>query len=536
MRLAVIGAGAIGSLVAGYLKEKGLDLILLAKKDTLEKIKKQGLQISGVRGDFLISKIDVREKLDTEVSLVILATKMQDLERAILENQKYLKDSFILTTQNGIGAEEIVSKYIDKNKICSSIIMFGATYLETAKVIHNFEGKWLLGKPYDKDIDVLKNIKSILGKAFDVELVEDIISKKWLKVFLNANNCLPALLGESMQEVFSDLELCEIAIGIWQEGLKVIKNAGIKLSDIGDFSVDKLKSITSLPLKEATVIFSKIMMGLSKEPLYGSILQSIKRNRPSEIDYINGAFVELGRKSNFYTPLNKKVVEMVHKVEETKKFFSKEEVILKLKNLIPAYASNKETVNTPFPKLRLTVLKVEGDCYHGYKKDDQIILDDFTHPPKHFCLGLAHVLFPVIYALSFGARFPFQENMRSLEVTCPDGGKLTFKVEIFDREGNIENIPKDKEYKEPQPKELVIEVVKSDGSCFYGYKKGDKFELKGLKCPKDFCGTAFHTIFPALFALNFGAKFFFMDNPNSIDTVTCPDKGKVVFKVSRKDE
>ena len=88
-------------------------------------------------------------------------------------------------------------------------------------------------------------------------------------------------------------------------------------------------------------------------------------------------------------------------------------------------------VDTPFPKLKLTVNKVEGHCYHGYKIGDEIVLDDFTHPPQHFCLGLAHAMFPVIYALSFGAKFPFMENQRSLLVTCPDGGKLEFKAEYF---------------------------------------------------------------------------------------------------------
>ena len=67
-------------------------------------------------------------------------------------------------------------------------------------------------------------------------------------------------------------------------------------------------------------------------------------------------------------------------------------------------------VNTPFPKLKLTVTGVFGECYHGYKIGDEITLEDFTHPPKHFCLGLAHALFPVIYALSFGAKFPFMEQ------------------------------------------------------------------------------------------------------------------------------
>lgn len=213
-------------------------------------------------------------------------------------------------------------------------------------------------------------------------------------------------------------------------------------------------------------------------------------------------------------------------------------------------------IKTPFPKLKLTVANVFGHCYHGYKIGDELILGDFTHPPKHFCLGLGHALFPVIYALSFGARFPFRDNQRSLSVTCPDGGKLEFLVEVLDEKGKVEVAPKDPDYsrqanlseggipldnknslagKGPTPKKMVIEVVKTQGKCTFGYKVGDIWETTGLKCIPGFCGAAFHTAFPALFALNFGAKFFFMDNPDSINTVTCPDGGKIVFKVSRVD-
>ncbi|MDP3041405.1 MAG: TIGR04076 family protein [Candidatus Omnitrophota bacterium] len=192
-------------------------------------------------------------------------------------------------------------------------------------------------------------------------------------------------------------------------------------------------------------------------------------------------------------------------------------------------------VNTPFPRLRLTVTQVMGVCYHGYKIGDEIILEDFTHGPKHFCLGLAHALFPVIYALSFGAKFGFRDNQRSLLVTCPDGGKLEFKAEILDKQGKLEEIPRDPEHKGPQPKKMILEVVQSKGKCTFGYKVGDKWETQGLKCIPDFCGAAFHTAFPALFALNFGAQFFFMPNPDTIDTVTCPDGGNIIFKVKRID-
>ncbi|RJP29503.1 MAG: TIGR04076 family protein [Candidatus Omnitrophota bacterium] len=195
-----------------------------------------------------------------------------------------------------------------------------------------------------------------------------------------------------------------------------------------------------------------------------------------------------------------------------------------------------ENINSPFPRLKLTVMNVYGHCYHGYKKGDELILEDFTHPPKFFCLGLAHALFPVIYALSFGAKFPFRDNQRSLLVTCPDGGKLEFMAEVLDKQGKIEKLPKAPDFKGPNPKKMVIEVVQAKGKCTFGYKVGDKWETSGLKCIPGFCGAAFHCAFPALFALNFGAKFLFMENPDSIDTVTCPDGGNIVFKVSRVKE
>jgi uncharacterized repeat protein (TIGR04076 family) len=193
-------------------------------------------------------------------------------------------------------------------------------------------------------------------------------------------------------------------------------------------------------------------------------------------------------------------------------------------------------IESPFPSIKLTVLNVYGQCYHGYKAGDEIVLEDFTHPPEHFCLGLAHALFPVAYALSFGAQFPFRDNQRSLSVTCPDGGKLDFEVEVLDQDGRVETLSKNPAYHGPNPKKMLIEVVQAKGKCFYNYKVGDKFETEGLKCIPGFCGSAFHTAFPALFALNFGARFFFMDNPDSIDTVTCPDGGNVVFRISRCDD
>jgi uncharacterized repeat protein (TIGR04076 family) len=189
-----------------------------------------------------------------------------------------------------------------------------------------------------------------------------------------------------------------------------------------------------------------------------------------------------------------------------------------------------------FCRFRLTVTKQEGYCYHLYKVGDQFIFEDFTHPPKDFCLGAMHSIFPVMYGLTFGAEFPFMDNVYSLLTTCPDGKKVEFLTELIDEKGSVISKPKPKEAHEPNPKTMEIEVKECTGKCFYGYKEGTKIQVKGLRTPEGFCGAAYHMMFPVLFGLNFSAKFPFEEDPNSLSTPTCPDGGHVVFKVTRLEE
>lgn len=187
-----------------------------------------------------------------------------------------------------------------------------------------------------------------------------------------------------------------------------------------------------------------------------------------------------------------------------------------------------------FPKLKFTVIKaLDQFCYHNYKVGDSFILDDFTHAPKHFCLGIVHAAFPCMHALTFGGRFPFMENTASITTTCPDGGKMAFLIELLDDNDNVVVVPQTEKPTGPKPKDMEIEVEYSDNTCVYGYKVGDKWQVKGLKTPEAMCGAAYHLLFPVLFEMNFGATFDFEQDPNCKTGITCPDGGKIKFKVRR---
>jgi 2-dehydropantoate 2-reductase len=333
MKIAVIGAGAIGGLVAGYLKQEGEDVFLVGRPEVAEAVRQRGLEISGVRGNFNIP-ISIVEKLDSPADLAVLATKTQDIGSALADNLRFLQEATVLTTQNGIRADDLVTRYIPAANVVSSIVMFGATFLEPAKIVHNFEGKWIIGSMFAKDTGKLMGINRLLNKIFPTVVTDDLKGMKYLKIFINANNCIPAILGVSMQEAFADPRISEIAIAIWKEGYNLATRLGISLVSLPDFPLERLAKPLTLPIEEAARIFSGVMTGLSKEPLYGSVLQSIKRRRPSEIDYINGEFIRMAKDLDTLAPLNATLVGMVHSVEKSGQFFSKQDLIEKTKEFV----------------------------------------------------------------------------------------------------------------------------------------------------------------------------------------------------------
>jgi len=334
MRIAVMGAGAIGCLAAGYLKDKGEEVTLVGRGSAVKAINEQGIAISGVRGNFL-ARVSIAETLNYIPDLVILTTKTQDIDSALAGSAHLLRNSWLLTTQNGVQADKLAAKYLPAEKIISSIVMFGATNLEPGKVVHNFEGSWVLGSLINPcPTEFLISLSLVLDKAFPAVISQDIQGMKYLKIFVNANNCLPAIIGKSMQEAFSDLAISRISIAIWKEAFEVFDKIKIDLVSLPGFPKENITKFTTLPSAQAAEIFSGLMRNLSKDPLYGSILQSIMRGKLSEIDYINGEFTRLAEENNLQAPLNKILVEMVHRVEVSGRFFSKDELIQKTKELV----------------------------------------------------------------------------------------------------------------------------------------------------------------------------------------------------------
>ncbi|MBN3039758.1 MAG: ketopantoate reductase family protein [Candidatus Omnitrophica bacterium] len=333
MKIAVLGCGAIGGLMLGFLTRDGCDVRGVVRDYQKEPLIEKGLIIAG-SGKDQIFKVKVDDRLNENIDLACFSTKIDDLEDVIQANKSYLKGALVLTTQNGIGADEILSRHFAKEKIITSIVMFGATFYSPNRVVNNFGNEIIVGNFFGCKVAGLEKAVSQLNKSFAVTIDDEIKGAKYLKVFVNLNNCLAAIIGKSMQETFADLELANLSILLNREAYEVVLKSGIRLNSLPNYPKERLQGLVSMPVEEAAAIFSKIISGLSKEPLYGSILQSIKRGRKSEVDYINGEITRLAKKHNIQAPLNQKITELVHRVENEKRFFSKEELLAEIKGVL----------------------------------------------------------------------------------------------------------------------------------------------------------------------------------------------------------
>ena len=312
MRYAVVGLGAVGSILGGLLARTGDNITLIGRKNQVDAIKKNGITIDGVH---IIENIHVTEKFSslTDVDVMFVCVKSHDTYELALKIKKYLKKSaLIVSMQNGVrNARQLEG--ITGVKTMSSAVLFNAVCKKAGDVSLTMKGGLLLEYNKEKYTTILK-IHNVLKKAgFNVEIIDDIHAALWSKLVLNLQIAVTALTGQSIKESIKDRISRKIIISTMNEGLRVVKKSEIRLSALS--KVDPRKMIWILRTGGfLSTVLSNYILGL-KENARNSMWQSLSRGKPTEIDYINGEIVNLAKQNNLKAPINIKLVELIKEAE-----------------------------------------------------------------------------------------------------------------------------------------------------------------------------------------------------------------------------
>lgn len=327
MKIAVIGAGAVGSVIGGLLSKVGEDVTLVGRKPHVDAINQNGLTLERASGKIVI-QVKAAENLDFKLDLALLTVKAQDVVSLVRKAQVFLSGIQVVTMQNGVRSDDQVAGLLGKENIISSVVTFNGQFLEPGKALYSIpfsKTALLIGEPFGNKGNRLQTLSALLNKAIGTDIGEDIRAAHWTKLIWNLQTAVPAVTGLSYQDSYQYPKVRELTISLLKEGLKVIKAAGIKTADVPGFPMEPIETMARESLPIASSMLKKMAESLGKVPVLGSTLQSIKRGTSTEVDYLNGEIVNLGKKIGVPTPANSLMVELVHQIETTGKFLTVDE-------------------------------------------------------------------------------------------------------------------------------------------------------------------------------------------------------------------
>jgi len=290
-RIFVLGSGAVGSTYGALLSKKE-DVTLIGRKAHVDAINSSGLFLYGE----FEGKYDV--KADTEIreipskSLVILSTKVTGSEKAV-EGIRHLvkKDTIVLLVQNGVGIQEIVRKILPDHEVIRAVVTLGAEFLEPGKISNVV----LIRIDLEKSKSSEKIARLLKDCGLVAEISNNINMQVWTKLTINSVlNPLTAIFQVTGNEIITD-SLKPVRYGIVDECLEVAEAEGIEIYP---------------------AIKEMIDAGVSNFFNYSSMCQDMIKRKKTEIDFLNGKVVELGKKHDIPTPFNELIVAFIKFLEE----------------------------------------------------------------------------------------------------------------------------------------------------------------------------------------------------------------------------
>ena len=232
MKIAVIGAGAMGSLFGALLAEAGNEVWLLdIWKEHIYAIKEKGLIMESAEQT---RSVPINATIDPHqigaADLIIVFAKSMHTQKAADTSKKLVdRETVVLTLQNGMGNADILVETIKSAPVLAGTTSHGATLLGPGKIRHAGLGPTIIGLWSDTDSSLAQGIADVFNKAtIDTEVAEDIRNVVWGKLLINVGiNAITALTGIKNGQIL-DLEITKaLSRSAVEEAMAVARAQGI---------------------------------------------------------------------------------------------------------------------------------------------------------------------------------------------------------------------------------------------------------------------------------------------------------------------
>ncbi|HKY23721.1 MAG TPA: 2-dehydropantoate 2-reductase [Gaiella sp.] len=301
-RVCVIGAGAIGSLFAGHLAQVADVSVLTRRREHADALNRDGLRVTG-RSDVHARVTAAADPSELDAfDLGIVATKANGLEDAAASLENRFPDATLMTTLNGLGAEEVVRAHGDWPLVSAVTFMSGTKHSDT-EVEYILDTATWMGPYEDTPLERVEEIGDLVRRAGLVaEVFADLRPAQWSKLIFNATvNSVAALTGLPHDAHFAAEEapadLGHLVHDLVDEGKAVAAAAGIQLHE---------------DPWEMNVLATR-----RGSAHYPSMLEDVEAHRATEIDLITGSLVREAERHGVPVPLHTALYRLVKAREES---------------------------------------------------------------------------------------------------------------------------------------------------------------------------------------------------------------------------
>ena len=303
MKIAILGAGSLGSVFGGSLASAGSEVSLISRNAAyVDAVNDHGLVlIEGSQRRIIEVSATSDPKTIGLVDLLIVLVKSFDTREAIISAKSIVgPTTVVLTLQNGLGNEAVIDEELGRGFVVAGRTFVGGDAIAPGEIVAGLRGKHtVIGELDGVVTGRIKDISALFNKAgIDTEISTNINSVIWGKLLVNvATGAIAGITGLPYGLLYQVSEVHEVALNAVNEAITVAGALEIELS-----------------VTDPEQIWQSAGTGLAAE-FRTSILQSLDRGSITEVDFINGAVVSAGNKVGVPTPVNSTLVGCIKGIE-----------------------------------------------------------------------------------------------------------------------------------------------------------------------------------------------------------------------------